>query len=47
MTHIGNGLLFSNENVGCEFPAFWTLALVVQVLLGEGAYSLTCLMHRN
>ena len=40
MTHAGNGWLFSNANGGWEFPAFWTLALIVQALLGDGAYSL-------
>ena len=39
MTHAGNGWLFSNANGGWEFPAFWTLTLVVQALLGNGAYS--------
>ena len=45
MIHIGNGWLFSNENGGWEFPAFWTLVLVVQALLGDGAYSLTGVMR--
>lgn len=40
MTHAGNGWLFSNADGGWEFPAFWTLTLIVQVLLGDGAYSL-------
>lgn len=38
--HGGNGWLFSNENGGWEFPAFWAVALVVQALLGDGAYAL-------
>lgn len=38
--HGGNGWLFSNENGGWEFPAFWAAALVVQALLGNGALSL-------
>ncbi len=37
--HGGNGWLFSNENGGWEFPAFWAIALVVQALLGDGAYA--------
>lgn len=37
--HGGNGWLFSNQNGGWEFPAFWAVALVVQALLGSGAYS--------
>ena len=40
MTHAGNGWVFSNEGGGWEFPAFWTLTLLVQALLGDGAYSL-------
>ncbi|QFT31185.1 Putative oxidoreductase CatD [Labrenzia sp. THAF82] len=39
--HAQNGWLFSNENGGWEFPAFWALALIVQSLLGSGAYALS------
>jgi len=38
--HAGNGWLFSAPNGGWEFPAFWTIALVVQALLGDGAHAL-------
>lgn len=38
--HGAAGFFFSNPNGGWEFPAFWTLALVAQALLGEGAYAL-------
>lgn len=38
--HLGSGWLFSNANGGWEFPAFWTVALIVQALLGDGAYAL-------
>jgi putative oxidoreductase len=38
--HAGNGWLFSAPNGGWEYPAFWTVALVVQALLGNGAYAL-------
>ncbi len=38
--HGGNGFLFSAPGGGWEFPAFWTLTLVVQALLGDGALSL-------
>jgi putative oxidoreductase len=38
--HAQNGWLFSNENGGWEFPAFWAAALGVQALLGSGAYAL-------
>ncbi len=39
LMHVGNGWVFSAPNGGWEFPAFWTVALVVQALLGPGAYS--------
>ena len=38
--HIGNGWLFTNQGGGWEFPVFWTVMLVVQALLGSGAYAL-------
>lgn len=38
--HSGNGWMFANANGGWEFPAFWTVALAVQALLGAGAYAL-------
>jgi len=38
--HSGNGWLFTSPKGGWEYPAFWTLTLVVQALLGEGAYAL-------
>jgi putative oxidoreductase len=38
--HSGNGWLFSSPNGGWEYPAFWTVALVVQALLGDGALPL-------
>ena len=38
--HSGSGWLFSNENGGWEYPLFLTVAAAVQVLLGDGAYSL-------
>jgi putative oxidoreductase len=39
--HASAGFFFSNEGGGWEFLAFWTVALFVQALLGDGAYSLT------
>ena len=39
MVHGSKGWLFTNEGGGWEFPAFWTAALLVQVLLGSGALS--------
>jgi putative oxidoreductase len=38
--HAANGWLFGNAGGGWEFPAFWALALVVQALLGDGAFAL-------
>ncbi len=37
--HGAAGFFFSNAGGGWEFPAFWAIALVVQALLGDGAYS--------
>lgn len=38
--HFGAGWVFSNENGGWEYPAFLTLAAIVQALLGSGKYAL-------
>ena len=38
--HLGNGWLFSAPRGGWEFPAFWTLLLLVQAGLGAGAFAL-------
>jgi len=38
--HAGNGWLFTSPNGGWEYPAFWTVALLVQALLGDGAFAL-------
>ena len=38
--HSSAGWVFSNEGGGWEFPAFWAVALVVQALLGDGAFAL-------
>jgi putative oxidoreductase len=40
LQHAGNGWVFSSANGGWEFPAFWTVTLVVQALLGAGAYAI-------
>lgn len=39
--HAPNGWVFSNPSGGWEFPVFWAAALVVQSLLGDGAYSVS------
>lgn len=38
--HLGNGFFFSAANGGWEYPAFWAVALIVQALVGDGAYAL-------
>lgn len=38
--HAGSGFTFSNAGGGWEFPVFWSVVLVVQALLGDGAYAL-------
>lgn len=40
LQHVGNGWLFSAKGGGWEFPAFWTIMLIVQALLGDGAFAL-------
>ena len=45
--HIHAGFFFSNENGGWEYPAFWAVALLVQVLLGDGAYALLPSVKKN
>lgn len=39
LQHVGNGWLFTAPGGGWEFPAFWTVMLAVQALLGAGAYA--------
>ena len=38
--HAGNGWVFTAPNGGWEYPAFWSIALIVQALLGDGAFAL-------
>jgi putative oxidoreductase len=40
MVHGKNGWMFSNKDGGWEYPAFWTVALAVQFLLGDGPWAL-------
>ena len=40
LQHTGNGWVFSGKGGGWEFPVFWTTMLLVQALLGDGAYAL-------
>lgn len=38
--HLPSGWLFTAQGGGWEYPAFWTVALLVQSLLGDGAHAL-------
>jgi putative oxidoreductase len=38
--HAANGFFFTNAGGGWEYPAFWAVALLVQAMLGDGAYAL-------
>ncbi|WP_198373068.1 DoxX family protein [Roseomonas rosulenta] len=38
--HLPAGWMFSGQGGGWEFPAFWTVALLVQAGLGAGAHAL-------
>lgn len=38
--HASAGFFFSNPNGGWEFPAMWAVALIVQSLIGDGAFAL-------
>lgn len=38
--HGANGWMFSRPGGGWEYPAFWSVALVVLALLGDGAHAL-------
>ncbi len=40
LVHGGNGWLFTNKGGGWEYPAFWTVGLIVLYLLGDGAKAL-------
>jgi putative oxidoreductase len=35
-----NGWIYTSTHGGWEYPAFWTVALIVQAMLGAGAFSL-------
>lgn len=38
--HGANGWMFTAPGGGWEYPAFWSVALLVQALLGDGAFAL-------
>jgi putative oxidoreductase len=39
--HAKNGWLFTNTGGGWEYPVFLAVAVIVQALLGDGAYALS------
>ena len=45
--HGANGWVFTNKGGGWEYPAFWTVALIVLYLLGDGAYALRATQRGN
>ncbi len=45
--HGAAGFFFTNPHGGWEYPAFWSIGLVVQSLLGDGAYALRSLGSDN
>ena len=47
LVHGGNGWLFTNEHGGWEYPAFLITASFAQILLGDGAYSLSAVFRRS
>lgn len=40
LQHLPNGWVFTAANGGWEFPAFWTVALIAQALIGPGSFAL-------
>lgn len=39
LEHVSAGWIFTAQGGGWEFPVFWTVTLLVQALLGAGAYA--------
>jgi putative oxidoreductase len=46
LVHAPNGWVFNAPNGGWEYPAFLALAVVAQVLIGEGAFALKPVTYR-
>ncbi len=40
MVHGANGFFFDSKGGGWEYPAFWSIALLVLALIGDGANAL-------
>jgi putative oxidoreductase len=47
LQHVGGGWLFTNQGGGWEFPVFWTVMLLAQALLGDGAFALRPFRNRE
>ena len=45
--HAGNGWVFNATNGGWEYPAFLAAAIIVQALLGDGAFALRFTRRAN
>jgi putative oxidoreductase len=45
--HSGNGWVFSNQGGGWEYPLFWAVVLVVQAMLGSGAFAVDDMQARK
>ena len=45
--HSGNGWVFSNQGGGWEYPLFWAIVLVVQAMLGSGAFAVDDMQARK
>ena len=46
MVHGPAGFFFTDAHGGWEYPAFWTVALIVLALLGDGHYALGSVFSR-
>ena len=44
LVHGKNGWMFTNKDGGWEYPAFWTVGLLVLALLGDGSAALGPMM---
>ena len=40
LVHLKNGFVFAAPGGGWEYPAFWTITLIVIALLGDGAWAM-------
>jgi putative oxidoreductase len=47
LVHGKNGWLFTNKDGGWEYPAFWTVGLLVLALLGDGSAALGPMLGLN